>query len=250
LRKADALPSWLETARGTLHRDVRTVVDPGWNFRARLKTGTLDDISIAAWRSAPGLTHNAPTDALFLALPRSRSRFQFEDRCFEFERGGLYLLDCREPSVSRSLEPVNSVQLALPRSELQRLVSLEGMTNRPLPLTPPARNLVAYVRHLMRIGPSKLGSLAIPARDHLLDLLARVLHSAREGANDNEQGLWLPLPGHPRFEFLDVSGFGRWMRRRRGPVLEEEGNILRLFKDLEVFLGRDGGEGAQQGHGR
>ena len=57
-------------------------------------------------------------------------------------------------------------------------------------------------------------------------------------ANDNERGLWQPLPGFPHSEFLDVAGFGRLIRRQEFPGAKDRLHLVRHMDRPGLRLAR------------
>jgi len=142
---------------------------------------------VAAWRAALAQAADwccrgdaarcKGTDELVL-VPSSRSLIEFADRRFVMNRNSVYLIDCRKPFVLRSIEPPERIQVRLPRDELEQLMPIADVVNRPLPLQHQTALLASFVRGLIRIGPSTLNSAAAGlVRNHLIDLTAIALRS-------------------------------------------------------------------------
>lgn len=171
--RAEAYDCWMDVCATTLH--TRSETPDRENFYAELQSGTVGDLRLTSWRSAPIVTHGSSYDALLLLLPASRGHAEFGERCFEVNRNCLYLVDRRHSSVSYPLEPVERTSVWIPRTALDQHL-IERVANRPLALTGDAALLVGFVREIVRIGPSKLSPTAAElVRQQILDLTAAVL---------------------------------------------------------------------------
>jgi len=95
---AEAYDYWADVARTNLLGGIRGEPFSRDNFYADLQTGTLGDVTLKAWRSAPGITRGKGTDDLILTVPSSRSVVEIAGRRFEVNRSTVYLFDCRTPS--------------------------------------------------------------------------------------------------------------------------------------------------------
>jgi AraC-like DNA-binding protein len=172
----DAFEYWHDVARIHLIKHQASPLDRH-NFRAEIKVGTLDDLSVLAckrsaieWRSYPG-------DDLLLLSAATPIAMAFGDRQFETDGASLVLLDTREPHFGRTLGEANPIGVRIPRTALtQRIPISETMTNRPLPLCGDAMVLANFIRSIIQTGPSTLSPAArILARERVLDLTTLVL---------------------------------------------------------------------------
>jgi len=73
---AEAFDYWRDIARANLLRDFESTAFDRENFYAGLKMGTLGDINVGAWRSAPVITRCNGADDLILVLPESRGMME------------------------------------------------------------------------------------------------------------------------------------------------------------------------------
>jgi len=206
---ADVLPAeaydyWMDVTRRNISNNSLKTFDPS-NFHGALKAGSLADLSFVQWRGSPGQTRTIDDGHLLLTMPPSGALVETADgREFETNRNSVYLMDFHRPVRVRSLEPVKRTAVRIPRQALTESMSFTHLVNRPITLTGDARLLVAFVRGLVRIGPSTLSPQAASlARGQLLDLLAVLLRSAdrtavlrrlhAEGLTDRQIGRRLDL---------------------------------------------------------
>ena len=175
---AEAFDYWQDVACANIQKAERETFDRR-NFYGELKAGTLGDVSILAWQSAPSVSRCYGTDDdLILTLHSSRTVIEFSGRSFETRRNAIYLMDSREPQSTRALEPHERLQVRLPRAEMECRASLADAVNRPIPLRPDIKLLVTFVRSLARIGPSRLTAASRTAtREQVLNLIAVALRS-------------------------------------------------------------------------
>jgi len=144
------------------------------NFHGEMQTGTVLDLRLVAWRASGMISRGPSFDDLHLILPLRRGVFEFADRSFELDPNGLYLIDDRQAHVSRTVESMSeNVLVRLPRDELARRVSIADVVNRPIAAQGDAALLAAFVRDVIRVGPSTLSPAAAAlAREQMLDLTA------------------------------------------------------------------------------
>jgi len=185
--QAEAFGCWLDIARASIRRHDMEAIGDWRDWYGTLKAGPLGDLTLASWRSAMGISRcpGSSDGDLLLFLPSSRAIAEFGDDWYEHNRNNLSLIDTAKPHVARSLEPVERVFLRIPRDVLARRIRItRGVVNRPLPLGTPdlpgsiadAELLEAFMRDLMRVGPSNLSpAVAVILREQLLDLTAVVL---------------------------------------------------------------------------
>jgi len=220
VRTAETYDYWLEVARPHLLNGFKGESFVRENFYAELKVGTLaGGVDLATWRSSPGITRSRGTDDLVLALPSSRSIWEISDRCFEMSPNAIYLIDCREPFVSSSIDAPERLQLRVPRDELWQRVSIAGLVNRPIPLRPDTALLIAFVRNLVHTGPSTLSPVARTlVRGMLLDLIAVALRSGEDTLAKPAKTVVPPSSsGAARFGALHAKGLSeREIARRMG----------------------------------
>ena len=148
------------------------------NFHAELSRGTLAGLGLTSWRFAPVVSRHVETDDLCLLLPQSRLFMQFPDYDMELNSGSLCLLDFHHKHhVTRAVEPIEQTIVRIPRELLARRIRItRDVVNRPVPLLGDAALLRAFVRDLVRIGPSTLSPAAAAiVREQTIDLTAVVL---------------------------------------------------------------------------
>jgi len=175
--QAEAFDYWMDVACANVIRHSAQPLDRQ-NFFARLAVGTLADLDVFAWLLAPVLTHSGGGgDDLLLLRPSSRIDVELADRTMEINRGNLYLIDHTQSFACRPSELVKQTALRIPRELLARRIRItRDVVNRPVPLQRDAALLTAFMREIVRIGPSTLSPAAAAiVREQMLDLIAVVL---------------------------------------------------------------------------
>jgi len=171
--RGEAFDYWMDVVCANFGRRKIEVLDRP-NFSAEINIGTLDDLVLANWRTVPRITRCDGVDDLQLALPSRRFLFEIADRSFELNQSNLCLFDTREPYAATALEgPVERVMVRIPRDAIARRISIADVVNRPILAQGVAGLLTAFVRELVRVGPSSLSPTdAALVREQLLDLIA------------------------------------------------------------------------------
>jgi len=175
--QADAFDYWVDAIRTIYRHDVEAVGDRR-DWYGEMKAGSLGDMTLVTWQAAPWISRCLIGNGdLLLQLPSSCTAVEFVDGGFEHGRNNLCLFDTGKPHASRSLEPIDRVAVRIPRDTLgQRIRLTEEIVNRPVPLQGDAVLLNAFVRDLVRIGPSTLSpAAAAVVREQMIDLTAVVL---------------------------------------------------------------------------
>jgi len=175
--QAEAFDYWVDAIRTIYRHDVEAVGDRR-DWYGEMKAGSLGDVTLATWQAAPWISRCLIGNGdLLLQLPSSCTAVEFADGGFEHGRKNLCLFDTGKPHASRSLEPIDRVAVRIPRDTLgQRIRLTREIVNRPVPLQGDAVLLDAFVRELVRIGPSALGPTAVAVvREQMIDLTAVVL---------------------------------------------------------------------------
>ena len=175
--QAEAFDYWMDVACANVIRHDSRPVDRN-TFSAKLAVGALADLSLFGWTLAPVLTHSGGgSDDLLLLQPSSRIDVEFADRTMEINRSNLYLIDHTQPFACRTRELVEQTALRIPRDALARRIRItRDVVNSPVPLQGDAALLSAFVRGLVRIGPSTLSpTAAAVVREQMIDLTAVVL---------------------------------------------------------------------------
>ena len=174
--QAEAFDYWMDIACANFARHEAEPLDRR-GFSAELRMGTVADLNVWHCRMAAETARLGGTDTndLQLLVPR-RHRFRFGDRRFEIDGSDLILFDTREASVVQTLDPV-SIGLRIPRDALtQRIRQDKRVVNHPIAEVGDAVLLAAFVRDLIRIGPSTLSpATATIVREQMIDLTAVVL---------------------------------------------------------------------------
>jgi len=176
--RTDAFDYWMEVACANIAKHEVKPFDRR-EFSAWMQAGLLAGLPIACWGSAP---HNAragsnDTDDLLLLFHTRTEQVRFAGHSIEMNSNGLVLFDTREAYVARAAEPIEAIGVHIPREVLaQRIRITRDVVNHPLPLEGDAALLTAFVREIVRIGPSTLSPAAAAiAREQMMDLTAIVL---------------------------------------------------------------------------
>ena len=181
--RAEAFDYWMEVACANIANHEVEPLDRR-AFSAWMQAESLADLPIARWSSAP---HNAragsnDTDDLLLLFHTRTEQVQFAGHSIEMNSNGLVLFDTREAYVARAPEPIKAIGLRIPRDVLARRIRIaRGIVNRPVSrsASADAALLEAFVRDLVRVGPSNLSRAAgTLVREQLLDLTGVVFGAA------------------------------------------------------------------------
>jgi len=179
--QAEAYDLWIDVARVYICDHESSVPDRS-RFCAAIEVGKLDDLSFAAWQAdvSHSRARGTDTDDLCPSL-LSCVAIEIAGRSFVINRN-ICLLDPREPHVAHSLEPNDRMIVRIPRKALGERMSLTTeVVNRPYPLQGDAALLAAFVRGIVRTGPSTLSpEVASLVRNALLDLIAVALRPQSE----------------------------------------------------------------------
>jgi len=229
-------------------------------FYAEMQTGALGDLGLVSWRASPSISHIESSDDLVILLPCSRGQVEFVSHSFEIDRQNLYLFDVRQPHIARSFEPVERTLLRIPREVLERRINLAASVNRPLPLRGDLALLSAFVRELIRIGPTGLsGPAAAIISQQLLDLTAVAIGSLsgvtpRLGAASQYGTLKLRLAidrqlSNPAADRQSISAAAGISERHANRLLALEGtSIRRLLMERRLAKARAAFEDPLQRH--
>jgi AraC family transcriptional regulator, positive regulator of tynA and feaB len=174
--RAEAFAYWADVVRANLTPMHRFELLDRTNFRAELRRGIVADLTFVSWQASPAYSSGGGSDELSLVLPSSRALIEIGGRQFESNRDSLCLIDHREASAACSPEPIDRTFVRIPREALERRIRLANVVNRPLPVRGDLALLAAFLREIVRIGPSSL-SLAAAAlvREQMLDLTAAAI---------------------------------------------------------------------------
>ena len=185
--QAEAFDYWVDVVRANVTRHEGVPLDRS-RFFASLQAARLGDLSIMRRRRAPENGRSGGDDdshMLLLLPPLGHHYLEFANGTVIDNHSGPVLLDPSAACATRETEALDSTVVRIPRGVLARRIRItRDVVNRPVPLATPgapdsvadAALLDAFVREIVRIGPSKLSPAAAAiVREQMIDLTAIVL---------------------------------------------------------------------------